>query len=60
MLTVGNTAIALLLAGTFLGGIALFTIARQDDSRNGQILGAAAIAAAATVAILLFAGHHWL
>lgn len=37
----GTFGLAAAFAAVFAGGIALFTIARQDDSRNGQVIGAA-------------------
>ena len=56
---VGNIVIALALAGLFAGGIALFTIARQDDSRLGQLIGAAAVLAAAAAAAYFGTARHW-
>ena len=55
-----NMLIGIALFALFLGGFALFWIARQDDSRAGRLLGL--VAMAATVAILgyLTRGHHWL
>jgi hypothetical protein len=49
---------ALLLAAA-VGGVALFTIARQDDSRSGQIFGALLGVAAVLALSYLTVGHHW-
>lgn len=57
---IANIVIALALAGFFLGGVALFFIARQDDSHAGRIIGIIAALGAALVATTLTAGHHWL
>jgi hypothetical protein len=59
VLTIGNIIIGLGLAGTFLGGFALFWIARQDDSRFGRVLGLLAMTAAVGVAGYLHFGRHW-
>jgi uncharacterized membrane protein YedE/YeeE len=59
MHTIGNALITLVFAGTFLGGFALFWIARQDDSRFGRILGLLAMAAAVGVAGYFHFGRHW-
>jgi hypothetical protein len=60
MAVVANTFIGLMLAGTSLGGFALFWIARQDDSRAGRLLGLLAIALSVVALIWLSVGHHWL
>jgi hypothetical protein len=60
MATFWNTAIALALAALFLGGFALFWIARQDDSSAGRLIGLLAMASAALTTAYLSAGHHWL
>ncbi len=60
MRAVFNAAIVLALAAVFLGGLALFWIARQDDSRTGRLLGLLAMAASALGLAYLAAGHHWL
>jgi hypothetical protein len=57
---IGNFVIALVLAGFFLGGGALFFIARQDDSHAGRAIGLLAATAGAVAAIYLTVGHHWL
>ena len=57
---VENIVIALVLAGFFLGGGALFFIARQDDSNAGRVIGLLAATAGTVAAIYLTAGHHWL
>jgi uncharacterized membrane protein len=60
MSLLGNIVIALVLAGLFLGGGALFFIARQDDSRAGRLIGLLVATAGAVAIIYLTAGHHWL
>jgi hypothetical protein len=60
MSVVANALIGLTLAGTSLGGVALFWIARQDDSRAGRLLGLLAIALSVVALIWLSVGHHWL
>jgi hypothetical protein len=60
MAWVWNTVIALAAAALFLGGFALFWIARQDDSRAGRLLGLLAMAATAVGLSYLTYGHHWL
>jgi disulfide bond formation protein DsbB len=60
MSLLGNIIIALVLAGLFLGGGALFFIAQQDDSRAGRLIGLLAATAGAVATIYLTAGHHWL
>jgi hypothetical protein len=57
---VGNIVIALILAGFFLGGGALFFIARQDDSHAGRVIGILSATVGAIAAVYLTAGHHWL
>jgi hypothetical protein len=59
MAVVSNALIGLMLAGTSLGGFALFWIARQDDSRAGRLLGLLAIAVSVVALIWLSVGHHW-
>jgi hypothetical protein len=59
MAVVTNALIGLMLAGTSLGGFALFWIARQDDSRAGRMLGLVAIALSIIALIWLSVGHHW-
>jgi hypothetical protein len=56
---VGNLVISLILAGFILGGVALFWIARQDDSRLGRMLGLLAVAFGGFAVIYFVAGHHW-
>jgi hypothetical protein len=60
MSLIGNIVIALVLAGFFLGGGALFFIARQDDSQAGRLIGLLSAVAGAVAALYLTAGHHWL
>jgi hypothetical protein len=60
MSLVGNIVIALILAGFFLGGGALFFIARQDDSHAGRVVGIISAAVSVIAALYLTAGHHWL
>jgi hypothetical protein len=60
MSVVVNALVGLMLAGTSLGGFALFWIARQDDSRAGRLLGLLAIAVSVVAVIWLSVGHHWL
>jgi len=43
---VENVFFALLIVATFVGGVALFWIASQDESRMGRLLGIAFMAAA--------------
>jgi hypothetical protein len=57
---IANIFIALVLAGFFLGGGALFFIARQDDSQTGRFVGLLSATVGAVAAIYLTAGHHWL
>ena len=54
-----NLAIALAIAAMVLGGIALFWIARQDDSRAGRLLGILAVALGAVAILYLGTGNHW-
>ena len=54
-----NMAVALVIAAMVLGGIALFWIARQDDSRAGRLLGLLAVALGAVAILWLGAGNHW-
>ena len=60
MLMLGNIAIGLILAAAILGGVALFWIARQDDSRMGRLIGLLAVAIGAVTGLYLTTGHHWL
>lgn len=60
MTFVVNIVIALILAGFFLGGGALFFIARQDDSHAGQLVGILSAAVSVIAALYLSVGHHWL
>ncbi len=52
-----NLAVLLILLLVFLGGLALFWIARQDDSRAGRLIGLIAMAASA-FAIVWRTTHH--
>lgn len=54
-----NLAVVLVIAAMVLGGIALFWIARQDDSRAGRLMGALAIALGAVALGYLGTGQHW-
>lgn len=54
-----NLAIALAVAAMVMGGIALFWIARQDDSRAGRLLGILAVALGAMAILYLGTGNHW-
>ena len=60
MTMIGNIIIGSVLAAALLGGIALFWIARQDDSRAGRLIGLLAMAVATVLFISLTSGHHWL
>ncbi|HEY0105396.1 MAG TPA: hypothetical protein VGB91_04875 [Rhizomicrobium sp.] len=60
MYTVVNIVLGLALAGLLAGGVALFAIARQDDSRTGQVIGATCVVAAILAFAWLSGGHHWL
>jgi hypothetical protein len=55
-----NALIGVVLLALFLGGFALFWIARQDDSRFGRLLGLLAMASAVAFLGYLTYGHHWL
>jgi hypothetical protein len=59
MLLLGNIAIALILAAAIVGGVALFWIARQDDSRMGRLIGLLAVAIGAVTLLWLGTGNHW-
>ncbi len=59
MSTVLNLAAALVIAALVLAGVALFWIARQDDSRAGRLLGLLAVALGAAAILWLQAGSHW-
>ena len=59
MRTFGNIALAIALAAVLAGGMALFVIARQDDSPSGQRIGIASAVVALLGFAWLFAGH-WL
>jgi hypothetical protein len=56
----GHVLIALILAGFFLGGGALFFIARQDDSHAGRLVGIISAAVSVIATLYLSVGHHWL
>ncbi len=56
----GNIAIGLILAAAILGGVALFWIARQDDSRLGRLIGLLSVAIGAVAGLYLTTGQHWL
>jgi len=49
---------ALILLVVFLGGLALFWIARQDDSRAGRLIGLIVMAVSAFTIAWLSAGHR--
>lgn len=59
MSVVGNILIVVALAAVFLGGLALFWIARQDDSRAGRLLGMLAMAAVIVALGYIDRGNHW-
>ena len=59
MVLLGNIVICLALLAAILGGIALFWIARQDDSRAGRLLGLLAVALGAMALLYLGSGNHW-
>lgn len=54
---VWNVFVLLVLLLVFLGGFALFWIARQDDSRAGRLIGLIAMAAGA-LSIAWRTTHH--
>ena len=54
-----NLTALLVIAAMVLGGIALFWIARQDDSRAGRLLGLLAVALGAVAILWLGTGDHW-
>jgi hypothetical protein len=58
--TLGNVLIALTLVTAIGGGVALFVIARQDASRTGIVLGVLIVATAASMAMYVALGQHWL
>ncbi len=60
MHTAANIVLAVALAAVLAGGIALATIARQDDSPTGQRIGLASAVVAIAALAWLFAGRHWL
>ena len=53
-------ALMLTSAAVFVAGIALFTIARQDDSKLGQAMGLLAIVSGMALMLYSFGGKHWL
>jgi FtsH-binding integral membrane protein len=55
-----NFLLCLLIAGAFFGGMALFWIARQDDSRLGRILGVLCTLVAILIGVYLVLGDRWL
>jgi hypothetical protein len=57
---IGNILLYLVVAGAFFGGVTLFWIARQDDSRLGRILGVSCTLVAILVGVYLALGNHWL
>lgn len=56
----GQVLLVLFLAAVFLGGFALFWIARQDDSGAGRLIGLIAMAVGALTLAWLLAGHRLL
>ena len=56
---VADLVIGAILLAVSVGGVALFTIARQDGSRMGQILGALLGAMAVFALSYLTVGRHW-
>ncbi len=55
----GHIVIAVLLLVIFLLGLALFWIARQDDSRAGRLIGLIAMAASAFALAWIAGGHRF-
>ena len=56
----GNGVIGVALLAAIGGGVALFDIARQDGSRQGQVLGVLFPLAAILIGAYLTIFHHWL
>ncbi len=54
-----HLAFALVLLLVFAGGLALFWIARQDDSRAGRMVGLIVMAISAFTIAWLAAGHRF-
>lgn len=59
MALLGNILICLILVAAVAGGVALFWIARQDDSRAGRLIGMLAVALGAVAILWLGTGNHW-
>lgn len=57
---VGHILLILFAVAVFLGGFALFWIARQDDSRGGRLTGLIAMAAGLLALAWLLTGHRLL
>ena len=55
----GNILLCLVVAGAFLGSVALFWIARQDVSHLGRVLGLVAVLVAILFGAYLTLGDHW-
>ncbi len=58
MHTLAHIVFTLILVLVVLGGFALFWIARQDDSRAGQLIGLAVTAIGVLAIALLTTGHR--
>ena len=54
MHTLATVALGAAFSAILAGGVALFVIARQDDSRNGQFIGAASTVVGAMGFVWLF------
>ncbi len=54
---VGRIVLGLVLVAVLAGGVALFVIARQDDSRSGQLVGAVLGIVGIVGLMLLIAGR---
>jgi hypothetical protein len=58
MHTFAHAVIVFVLLAVFVAGLALFWIARQDDSRTGRLVGILAMAASALILGWMAAGHR--
>jgi hypothetical protein len=54
-----NLALLAILVGVAATGVALFWIARQDDSANGRIIGIGLVALVVLAALYIVLGRHW-
>ena len=55
----GNVLVVLTIAGGVGIGVALFVIAKQDESRAGRVIGCLVAAAAVIQAIYFVTGRRW-